>query len=78
MTRSVQPVINSISIHSMSLGLHNTRIPQKDGSTLCPTQKTIAAMNPTVRACRDAPQIPAASSASDAHTLRTAAIRSQP
>jgi len=32
----------------MSLGLHRTRIPQNEGRTLCPTQKTIAAMNPTV------------------------------
>ena len=78
MTRSVQPVINSTSITSISLGLHNTRIPQNDGRILCPTEKTIAAINPTVSACRDAPQIPGASPARDAQIPSAAAISSHP
>jgi hypothetical protein len=77
-TRSIQPVINSTSITSISLGLHNTRIPQNDGRILCPTENTIAAMDPTVGACRDAPQIPGASPACDAQMVSAAATRSHP
>ena len=78
MTRSVQPVINNTSITSINLGLHNTCIPQNDGKILCPTENIIAAMNPTVNACRDAPQIPGASPARDAQIPSAAAINNHP
>jgi hypothetical protein len=62
----------------MSLVLHNTRIPQNDGRILCPTENTIAAMNPTVSAGRDAPQIPGAAPARAAQIPSVAAINSHP
>ena len=43
---------------NMSLVLNRRRIPEKAGSTRCPIENTIVARNPTVKACREAPQIP--------------------
>lgn len=43
---------------NMSLLLNRRRIPEKAGNIRCPIENTIVARNPTVKACREAPQIP--------------------
>ncbi len=57
--------------------LNKSRMPEKAGSTLCPMANTIVLRNPTVRACRDAPQMPGASPTEAAHIPNVAAINNQ-
>ena len=58
---------------SISRGLYKTRAPQKAGSILWLIAKTIVERNPTVRACRDAPQMPPFTSFQEARTDNAAA-----
>src|ERR1039458_5334293 len=74
LTRSAQPTVSKSSPANMSLLLNSKRIPEKAGSTRCPTQKTIMATKPTVSAWREAPQMPDEFVALAAHTPSSAAI----
>jgi len=51
-------MVRNAAAVNMSLVLNRSRIPEKAGSTRCPIVNTIVARNPTVKACREAPQIP--------------------
>jgi hypothetical protein len=48
--RSTHPALSNRSEANMSLVLSRRRIPENAGSILCPTQNTIVARNPTVKA----------------------------
>src|SRR5579864_1687009 len=59
-TRSAHPVVSRAKPQNINRLLKRSFIPLKAGSTRCPMQNTISAKKPTVRAWRDAPQIPGA------------------
>jgi len=75
-TRRTHPILSAASESSIRRGLYRTRAPQKAGRILWPIAKTMVERNPTVRACRDAPQIPPFTSLQEARTDKAAATSS--
>src|SRR5689334_20389887 len=72
-TRRTHPILSMASETSIRRGLYKTRAPQNAGRILWPIAKTMVERNPTVRACRDAPQMPPFTSLQDARTDKAAA-----
>ena len=62
---------------NMSLVLNRRRIPEKAGNTRCPIANTIVAKKPTVKACRDAPQMPCEFYTEAAQILSAPATKAQ-
>src|SRR6185369_2565509 len=71
-TRNRQPMLSAASEANIRRGLHKTRAPQKAGSILWPIAKTMVERNPTVRACREAPQMPPLTSFQEARMDKAA------
>lgn len=62
---------------NMAFVLNKSRIPEKAGTTRCPIANTIVLRNPTVRAWRDAPQMPGTFITMAAQIPKIAAMNNQ-